>query len=84
MSAPVDPLLGITEVERATSLERTTIWRRCRAGAFPAPGYVANRRVWRASVIEAWVREELERSPARRGAANLKGAAAVQAADVLS
>lgn len=84
MSAPVDPLLGISEVEQATSLERTTIWRRCRTGMFPAPGYVANRRVWRASVIETWVREELERSAMRRGAANLKSAAVVQAADVLS
>lgn len=71
-AAGIDPLVGISDTERATGLERTTIWRKCRAGAFPEPIYIGSRRFWRKSVLDAWVAAQAERpASARRGAANL-------------
>jgi predicted DNA-binding transcriptional regulator AlpA len=73
--ADVDPLLGISDTERATGLERTTLWRKCRAAAFPQPIYIGNRRFWRASEVTAWVAEQAARpASARSGAANLLAA----------
>lgn len=48
-------LLRITQVMQATSLSRGSIYRRVRAGTFPAPVAISARRVaWRAAEIEAW------------------------------
>lgn len=63
----IDPLIGIADVEKATSLERSTIFRRQKRGEFPAHQYIANRRVWRASVIAAWIDEQLSRRELTRG-----------------
>jgi predicted DNA-binding transcriptional regulator AlpA len=74
MSAAIDPLLGISDTESATGLERTTLWRRYRTGTFPPPIYIGNRRYWRASEVTAWVTAQATRPvSAHPGAANLLG-----------
>ena len=51
----VDRLLNKWAVERETSLDITTIYRRMKAGTFPQPVRVGKRRVaWRESDIAAW------------------------------
>lgn len=55
-----DRLLNKWAVERETSLDITTIYRRMKAGTFPQPVRVGKRRVaWRESDIAAW-QESLE------------------------
>ena len=50
-----DRLLNKWAVERETSLDITTIYRRMKAGTFPQPVRVGKRRVaWRESDIAAW------------------------------
>ena len=50
-----DRLLNKWAVERETSLDITTIYRRMKAGMFPQPVRVGKRRVaWRESDIAAW------------------------------
>ena len=51
----VDRLLNKWAVERETSLDITTIYRRMKVGTFPQPVRVGKRRVaWRESDIAAW------------------------------
>jgi prophage regulatory protein len=51
----VDRLLNKWAVERETSLDITTIYRRMKNGTFPQPVRVGKRRVaWRESDIAAW------------------------------
>ena len=51
----VDRLLNKWAVERETSLDITTIYRRMKTGTFPQPVRVGKRRVaWRESDIAAW------------------------------
>jgi prophage regulatory protein len=77
-AAPADARrLGIAEVEKRTGRQRTTIWRWCRDGRFPAPHYLGERRAWWLHEIEAWEREQMERPPeSRRRDANLRTAEA--------
>jgi prophage regulatory protein len=50
-----DRLLNKWAVEKQTSLDITTIYRRMKAGTFPQPVRVGKRRVaWRESDIAAW------------------------------
>ncbi len=50
-------VLRISEVTEATGLSRTSIWRRERAGTFPARVRLGDRAVgWRSNEIEAWIR----------------------------
>ncbi|WP_242352404.1 AlpA family transcriptional regulator [Anaeromyxobacter sp. SG64] len=66
--------LGIAEVEARLGVDRTTIWRWYRAGKFPAPHYLGERRSWFLGEIEAWEARRMAAlaSPdARRGARNL-------------
>jgi prophage regulatory protein len=50
-----DRLLNKWAVEKQTSLDITTIYRRMKAGTFPQPVRVGKRRVaWRESDISAW------------------------------
>jgi predicted DNA-binding transcriptional regulator AlpA len=55
--------LGIAQVERRVGLERSTISRRCRAGAFPRPLYLGTRRFWTEQQIAGWEAEQLARQP---------------------
>ena len=53
-SAP-DRLIGKWELERRTSLDISTIYRKIKRGTFPHPVRVALRRVaWRESEVIAW------------------------------
>jgi predicted DNA-binding transcriptional regulator AlpA len=75
MADTVRKLVGISVAEQVTGLERTTIWRRCRAGRFPAPHYIGNLRKWYLDELERWLVLETARpAEARRGASNLKPA----------
>jgi predicted DNA-binding transcriptional regulator AlpA len=71
MTSPV-VRLGISDLEARFNADRSTIWRWYKSGRFPAPEYLADRRVWRLDVIEAWEAERLSRPPeARRGNTNI-------------
>jgi len=51
----MDAFLRRTEVERATGLSRSEIYRRVRVGEFPKPVSIGHRAVaWKQSAIEAW------------------------------
>lgn len=56
--APSDRLLGVSEVEGMTGLHRSTLWRRYRAGTFPAPEYVGDHRKWAEAAVVAWLAEQ--------------------------
>jgi len=65
-------LLRLPEVEEATGLSATTIWRREREGKFPRRRRVAGNLVaWRSDEIDAWIRSRpLAGSEARKLAGN--------------
>ncbi len=49
-------LLSVKQVQAATTLSRTTLWRMARAGTFPAPVRLSPGRVaWRQDEVDAWV-----------------------------
>ena len=51
-----DPMLRFVDVIRLTGLSRTTIWRRVRAGTFPAPISLGeNSCGWKTSWVNAWI-----------------------------
>jgi prophage regulatory protein len=45
---------GISEVEKRTGFERSTVSRRVRAGTFPRPIYLGARRYWAESQLLEW------------------------------
>ena len=52
----LDQMLRPTEVMVRTGLSRTTIWRRVRAGTFPAPLELGVNSIgWPAAAITAWL-----------------------------
>ncbi len=60
-----DVRIGIAQLELRLGCERTTIWRRCKAG-FPAPHYLGSRRYWFLSEIESWEAAEMARAAGAR------------------
>ena len=63
--------VGIAGAEKITGLERSTIYRKYRAGQFPEPEYIGERRTWRIDVLQTWVAEQLARPrDARRSTRN--------------
>ncbi len=59
-----DAMLRYPEVERRTGLSRVTIWRKVRAGTFPAPRELGPNSVgWLESEIEAWRESRPRRGP---------------------
>lgn len=73
-TTPIVVRLGVADLEARLGIDRSTLWRWYRAGKFPEPEYVSDRRTWRLDVVEGWEREQLARPPeARRGARNLSG-----------
>ena len=55
----LDPLLRRPEVERATSLSRSSIYDRMRSGTFPRPVRLGPQSVaWRRSDIIAWLSQQ--------------------------
>lgn len=72
MSTQLVVRIGVRELEARLGVDRSTIWRWYRASKFPAPHYLADRRVWLLSDVEAWEGQQMARAPeARRGARNL-------------
>ena len=66
----LDRMLRAPEVVEATGLSRTTIWRRVRAGSFPAPTVLGENSIgWPASKITEW----LEARPRRTYGASSNG-----------
>jgi predicted DNA-binding transcriptional regulator AlpA len=57
----IDRRLGISATEAVTGFNRCTIWRWCKAGRFPQPTYIGNRRTWLSSEIAAWIASQAER-----------------------
>ena len=56
-------MLRAPEVMARTGLSRVTIWRRVRAGTFPAPVELgANSIGWPATEISAWLESRLRRT----------------------
>lgn len=69
--------VGVRDLESRLGLDRATIWRWYRAGKFPAPHYLADKRVWFLSEIEAWEAAQMARPASdRRGAKNTEASAA--------
>ena len=59
-----DAMLRYPEVERRSGLSRVTIWRKVRAGTFPAPRELGPNSVgWLESEIEAWRESRPRRGP---------------------
>ena len=53
---PPSRLLRTSEVQELTTLNRTTIWQKVKAGTFPAPLKIAGVRIaWRPEDIAAWI-----------------------------
>jgi predicted DNA-binding transcriptional regulator AlpA len=56
----------IRRAEEVTGLERSTIWRYYRAGTFPAPFYIGERRHWWLDELEAWRAQQIARPAKHR------------------
>ncbi len=55
-SGPVVRLLSMREVVARTTLSRTTLWRKARAGKFPQPLMLGEQRIaWRESDVAEWI-----------------------------
>ena len=58
-----DPMLRPPEVMERTGLSRTTLWRRVRAGTFPAAIELGENSIgWPASIIDAWLAARPQRT----------------------
>ena len=58
-----DRMLRPPEVMARTGLSRTTLWRRVRAGEFPAPTVLGVNAIgWPASAITAWLASRPQRT----------------------
>lgn len=67
-----DAMLRYPEVERRIGLSRVTIWRKVRAGTFPAPRELGPNSVgWLESEIEAWRESRPRRGPTAPSAGQL-------------
>ena len=65
--------LGIAEVERRLGVDRTTVWRWCKAGMLPKPHYLGTRRAWFEEDIVRFEAGQMARSSkVRHGARNLR------------
>jgi prophage regulatory protein len=67
MDTVEERLLRIAEVSRMTGLERTSIWRRRRAGGFPEPVALGTTTcAWRLSEVLAWITSRPAAQPRKR------------------
>ena len=66
-SHKTDPILTWSEVLKIVPYSRVQVWRMVRAGSFPPPLQLSERRIgWRQSVVEEWInsREAVAWAPA--------------------
>ena len=53
---PPTRMLSLDEVQSRTTLSKTSLWRRVRAGTFPASVSLGgHRRAWREAEVTAWL-----------------------------
>ena len=53
--------MSCSEVQKATSLSRASLYRRMEAGTFPKPHSLGGRRVgWLSSDIQAWIDQQVK------------------------
>lgn len=58
-----DKMLRASDVMTRTGLSRTTLWRRVRAGTFPAPIQLGENSIgWPASAIDSWLANRPQRT----------------------
>lgn len=58
--------INIAGVRARWPVSDVTIWRRIRAGDFPAPHYIGTRRYWWADEVESWLTCASQSSSAAR------------------
>ncbi len=59
----MDEMLRAPQVMARTGLSRTTLWRRVRAGTFPAPHELGQNSIgWLASEITVWIESRTRRT----------------------
>lgn len=59
-----DRLIPWGEVNRLTSLSRTSVWRLSRLGRFPKPVRISTgRSAWSEAAVRSWIRARLQPSP---------------------
>lgn len=59
-----DRLISWGEVNRLTSLSRTSVWRLSRLGRFPKPVRIsAGRSAWSEAAVRSWIRARLQPTP---------------------
>ena len=82
-TAPVDTLLGVSEVAQELGCERQTVWAWARDGLLPTPDNISprGRKLWRAGTIAAWkaappTARLLKRLKRADSSATIKGASA--------
>jgi predicted DNA-binding transcriptional regulator AlpA len=62
-----DEALGSKATAKLVGMSVATIDRRVNDGTFPAPLYIGPRKVWRRSIVEAWLEEQARKPhPSRR------------------
>lgn len=54
-------LIDAATLGRMIDTHPVTLYRWCRAGRFPKPFYVGQRRMWRLAEIKAWIAEQAGR-----------------------
>ena len=62
-------LLPVKKVSARVGLSVPTIYRRIRAGEFPAPIAIGVSSRWPSDRIDAWISEQIERDAARKAVA---------------
>lgn len=61
---PTDRLMGCARILGVLQISPVTLWRWIRVGIFPEPSaYIAKRRYWRESVVNAWLEKKAPREP---------------------
>jgi predicted DNA-binding transcriptional regulator AlpA len=63
MAADTSPRrVRVKWVEERTTLDRSTISKKCKKGLFPAPHYLGRLRCWWQSEIEEWEAKQMARA----------------------
>ena len=51
-------ILRVSQVVRETGMSRITVWRRVKAGKFPAPVKLGTRMIgWRTAEVQEWMKQ---------------------------
>jgi predicted DNA-binding transcriptional regulator AlpA len=61
MTTPLRKRIQIATLRLMYPVSDVTIWRKVKAGTFPAPHYLGYRRFWYADEVEAWIAAQIAR-----------------------